>query len=106
MKKLDDFMKGNVPNRKVSKLQKFQTEVLILYEQGYRIEQILDFLKQQKIHCSKSNLYFFLSKNKKGSAANSSGEVKNSKIKEEKTASGLEIDTDKWLEETIKKNKK
>ena len=60
MKNLNDFLKNNEPERRISKIEPFRKEVFQLYEQGFKVEQIIDFLKGEKIETSKQNLYKFL----------------------------------------------
>ncbi len=106
MKSLEDFVSKNEPQRRTSKLKELENEIVQLYQNGYRVEQILEFLKNNKIKTSKRNLYKFLQKHKndhgvatKTTAANG-GEVKKKAQKEEG------IDTDKWLEDVINKHTK
>lgn len=49
MKTLDDFFKKNEPKRRVSKLKKFETEILELYKKGYRVQQIQEFLLKNDV---------------------------------------------------------
>ena len=63
MKTLEQFCKQNEPKRRMSKLDPYYDEITELYDRGYQIEQIQDFLKSQKVNVSQSNLYKFLSKN-------------------------------------------
>lgn len=63
MKTLEQFCKTNDPNRRKSRLDAYHDEITELYDRGYQIEQIQDFLKSQKVNVSQSNLYKFLSKN-------------------------------------------
>lgn len=63
MKILEQFCKTNDPKRRKSRLDAYHDEITELYDRGYQIEQIQDFLKSQKVNVSQSNLYKFLSKN-------------------------------------------
>ena len=60
MKDLDDFVKNNSPNRRKSKLEPFREAIYKLYDDGYQVEQIIDFLSKNKVQTSKQNLYKFL----------------------------------------------
>jgi hypothetical protein len=44
MKKLESFKAQSPPKRRVSRLKKFETEILQLYNEGYQVEQIQEFL--------------------------------------------------------------
>lgn len=48
MKPLEKF-KASPPKRRVSRLKKFETEILQLYNDGYQVEQIQDFLLQNGV---------------------------------------------------------
>lgn len=48
MKPLEKF-KASPPKRRVSRLKKFETEILQLYEEGYQVEQIQEFLRQNGV---------------------------------------------------------
>jgi len=50
MKVLDDFKKHSPPQRRVSKLKSFKKEILELYNDGYRVEQIQEFLAQNSVN--------------------------------------------------------
>lgn len=49
MKPLEKFKATSPPQRRVSQLKKYQTEILQLYQEGYRVEQIQEFLSAQGI---------------------------------------------------------
>lgn len=44
MKRLEKFKAQSPPKRRVSRLKKFEAEILELYNEGYQVEQIQDFL--------------------------------------------------------------
>lgn len=50
MKKLESFKAQSPPKRRVSRLKKYEKEILELYDDGYRVEQIQDFLRQNGIN--------------------------------------------------------
>lgn len=50
MKELVDFKQQSPPRRRTSRLKNFKNEILELYNEGYRIEQIQEFLAQNNIH--------------------------------------------------------
>lgn len=52
MKKLESFKAQSPPKRRVSRLKKFETEILQLYNDGYQVEQIQDFLSQNGVNVS------------------------------------------------------
>ncbi len=63
MKVLDDFKKHSPPKRRVSKLKSFKQEILELYNEGYRVEQIQEYLLTHKVTTSKAWLYKFIKQN-------------------------------------------
>ena len=65
MKTLDSFMKKVEPKRRVSKLKKFENEIFELYDNGYRVSQIKDFLFENGIKISKQRIWAFLAKRDK-----------------------------------------
>jgi len=62
MKSLDSFKKAVEPKRRTSKLKKFKDEIFELYESGYKIAQIQEFLAQNNCKISKSRIWDFISK--------------------------------------------
>lgn len=52
MKPLEKFKANSPPKRRVSRLKKYETEILQLYTDGYQVEQIQEFLGAQKIKVS------------------------------------------------------
>ena len=70
MKDLDDFVKNNSPNRRKSKLEPFREAIYKLYNDGYQVEQILQFLQKNNVQTSKQNLYKFLKGQKNSSIKN------------------------------------
>ena len=52
MKTLDSFCKSQIPKRRVSKLTPFADEILELYEKGYQVEQIQEWLVKNKVTVS------------------------------------------------------
>lgn len=49
---LINFMANSPPKRRVSRLKKFETEILQLYNDGYQVEQIQEFLAANNIKVS------------------------------------------------------
>ena len=70
MKELEDFIKNNSPNRRRSVLEPFREAIFKLYSDGFQIEQIQDFLKENKIKTSTQNIYRFLKSKKNSSLKN------------------------------------
>ena len=62
MKPLDTFLNKHPPNRRQSKLQPFHNEIVFLYDNGYQIEQIQQWLLTQKVEVKKITIYKFLEK--------------------------------------------
>jgi len=50
------------PKRRVSKLKKFENEIFELYDNGYRVSQIKDFLFVNGIKISKQRIWAFIAK--------------------------------------------
>lgn len=67
MKPLEKFKANSPPKRRVSKLKTIQNEVQDLYNSGYQVEQIQEFVKSQNINVSLSTIKRFLSKLKASS---------------------------------------
>ena len=61
MKTLEDFKKRTEPKRRLSKLEKFRDEIFDLYNSGYKVEQIQDYLLENNVKVSRSRLYSFIS---------------------------------------------
>jgi hypothetical protein len=49
MKPLEKFKATSPPKRRVSRLKKYTDEILELYNNGYQVEQIQEFLRAQGI---------------------------------------------------------
>jgi len=64
MQTLDDFLKKNEPLKRVSKLLKFEQEILQLHLKDFKIEQIQEFLKKNDVDISTRRIYEFIKKNK------------------------------------------
>jgi len=64
MKTLENFVKKVEPKRRVSKLAKFEKEIHELYQQGYKVEQIQEFLESNGIKASARGIRWFLKLNK------------------------------------------
>lgn len=62
MKQLESFKSREPPKRRVQKLESIREEVLDLYKSGYRVEQIQEFAKLQKIEVSLRAINRYLSK--------------------------------------------
>jgi alanyl-tRNA synthetase len=52
VKTLEKFMAQSPPDRRTSKLKKYQNEILELYDRGYRVETVQEFLKAQGVNVS------------------------------------------------------
>lgn len=52
MNPLERFCANSPPKRRVSRLKKFETEILKMYQDGYQVEQIQKFLATRKIKVS------------------------------------------------------
>lgn len=85
MKTLDSFKKAVKPKRKISKLLKFRDEIFDLYNSGYRVQQIQDFLATNGVKISKQRIWDFIAK--KGEVV-----VKTTKV-ETKTEDGATVKT-------------
>jgi len=68
MKTLESFMKNCKPNKRVSCLSTFKDEIMSLYFENYTVQQILEFLKSNKVKISRAGLYNFINKNKHNSS--------------------------------------
>lgn len=64
MKTLEQFCNQNEPKRRKSKLDAYYDEITELYDRGYQIEQIRDFLKSQKIDISVRGIRKYLKSRK------------------------------------------
>ena len=82
MKTLEDFIKKKAPKRRVSKLKNFENEITELYNLGYSVTQIREFLSEFDIEISGTSIYNFFSKkdvnnrNKTNKAGGSKNETK------------------------------
>ena len=63
MKPLEKFKANSPPQRRVSTIQKFKDEILELYKEDYKVEQIQDFLLQNGVKITTRRIYQFLKKN-------------------------------------------
>jgi len=52
MKKLEDFMNRHPPNRRQSQLKPYENEIFRMYDLGYQVEQIQEWLAQNNINVS------------------------------------------------------
>lgn len=64
METLQQWCKQNEPKRRMSKLDPYYDEITELYDRGYQIEQIRDFLKSQKIDISVRGIRKYLKSRK------------------------------------------
>jgi len=64
MKTLESFTKKNKPQRRTSKLRKFENEIRELYKKGYRVEQIKEFLETRGVKITTRHIWNFLKLNK------------------------------------------
>jgi len=83
MKTLEDFTKKQPPKRRKSKLNEYGKEIKELYNMGYRVPQIREFLSINGIKISCTSIYNFLSKknvnNRNKTAGGSKNETKKPK---------------------------
>ncbi len=63
MKTLTSFRAQSPPQKRVSKISKFKSDVLELYNDNYRVDQIQDFLLQNGVKISTRRIYQFLKQN-------------------------------------------
>lgn len=63
MKPLEKFKAQSPPDRRVSKITKFKSDVLELYSDNYKVETIQDFLLQNGVKISTRRIYQFLKQN-------------------------------------------
>lgn len=90
MKPLEKFKAQSPPRRRVSRLKKYEKEILELYSEGYQVEQIQDFLVSNGINVTVDAINKF--------KRNLS--IKNSSLKTQGgTAAPAKIDTKKTVEE-------
>jgi len=64
MKTLESFTKKVKPQRRKSKLQPYEKEIRELYAEGYRVEQIQEFLETNGIKASVRGIRWFLKLNR------------------------------------------
>lgn len=84
MKTLEDFMHKHPPNRRQSKLKPFQHEILEMYNQGYKVEQIQEWLKLNKITVSVRAINKFKQNlNSKNSSLKNPKKIKKTEVKKE-----------------------
>lgn len=96
MKTLDSFRGQSPPKRRVSRLKKFETEILQLYDEGYQVEQIQEFLLQNGVKVTVDAINKFkrnLSKTFPYKPS-SSGAAQNSKIEKTQNVEKLKNDPD------------
>ena len=84
MKTLEDFTKKQSPKRRKSKLNEYGKEIKELYDLGYRVTQIREFLGENGIDITERAIFYFLSKkdvnnNRNKTAGGSKNETKKSK---------------------------
>lgn len=92
MKPLEKFKSREPPKRRTSRLKKYETEILQLYNEGYQVEQIQEFLSLHGIKVSVRAINKFkqnLSTKNSSLQTPSSGAAQNSKI--EKTQNVEEL---------------
>lgn len=94
MKKLESFKAQSPPKRRVSRLKKFEKEILKLYADGYQVEQIQEFLASNGIKVTVDAINKFkrnLSKTFPYKPS-SSGAAQNSKIEKTQNVEKLKND--------------
>jgi len=91
VKNLEKFKATSPPQRRVSRLKKYADEILQLYSEGYKVEQIQEFLLLQKVKVSVRAINKF----------KQSLSIKNSSLKTPSgsAAQNSKIDTKKSAEE-------
>jgi len=97
MKPLEKFKAQSPPKRRVSRLKKFETEILQLYGEGYQIEQIQEFLAANSVKVTVDAINKFkrnLSIKKSSLKTPSSGAAQNSKIEKTQNVEKLKNDPD------------
>jgi len=62
MKPLENFLKKNPPQKRVSKLKEYENEIMEMHKKNYKIEQIQEFLKTQDVQISIAAIYKFFQK--------------------------------------------
>ena len=107
MKTLESFTKKVEPKRRQSKLKKYEKEIRELYAKGYRVEQIKDFLKDNKVEVEIWGIYKFLKLNKnlntknfsfKNPAPKKHNKIGKQEIKENKALNAFLLDCQKTAE--------
>ena len=84
MKTLDNWMQKHPPNRRQSKLKPYQDEILQMYEAGYRVEQIQEWLAQNNVNVSVRAINKFKQNlNSKNSSLKTSQKIKKTEVKKE-----------------------
>ena len=84
MKTLEDFMHKYPPNRRQSKLKPFEDEILQMYESGYKVEQIQEWLFQNQVTVSVRAINKFKQNlNSKNSSLKNPQKTKKSEVKKE-----------------------
>ncbi len=92
MKTLENFLLKHPPNRRISKLKKYEKEIRKLYDENYKVEQIQEFLNLKDIEVTIDAIYRFLRKK--------STEVSTFKKDEENTPSPKSKAMEKFLQKT------
>jgi DNA-binding transcriptional MerR regulator len=111
MKTLESFLKNRKPDRRSSNLKEFENEINQLYETGFKIETIQEFLKANGVKkgISQRNIYKFISKNPAATPVAASAKkpdyIKNNEIEENMKEKSENDATQKWLKRTIDKAK-
>jgi len=82
MKTLESFKKSNKAKKRVSKLLNYKDEIMDLYFENYTIEQILEFLKNNKVQISRAALYNYINRNKNVAVTTANTKVETVKIKQ------------------------
>ena len=84
MKTLEDFMHKHPPNRRQSKLKPHKDEILQMYESGYKVEQIQEWLSQNQVTVSVRAINKFKQNlNSKNSSLKKPQKTKKPEIKKE-----------------------
>lgn len=103
MKTLENFKKLNEPKRRISRLKKFEKEIIELYESNYQVEQIQIFLRNQGVKITvdginkfKRNLSIKNSSLKTPKISKNSEEVKNSENSEHKATQDFFSNLDRY----------
>ena len=63
MKQLDSFKKAQKPQKRVSSLKKYETEIKELFDENYTVEQIQEYLSSVNVEVSTRRIYQFINRN-------------------------------------------